>query len=70
MDTHALYQIRIFEGKIFLCLWLGDGRHDSYYQHMKEDVVRSLIRETYDFVVSKLPKKLREIHKITQTKIQ
>lgn len=41
-----------------------------YNEHMEKDFVSSLIRESYDFVVSKLPKKLREIHKITQTKIQ
>ena len=87
------------EGKIFVCLWLGGGKHDMknadsrfslkllperneilrerfttitpawhwnkkhwsdvYYEDMDEDVVKSLIKESYLLVVSKLPKSVR-----------
>ena len=87
------------EGKIFVCLWLGGGKHDMknaeprfslkllperneilreqystitpawhwnkkhwsdiYYEDMDEDVVQSLIKESYSLVVSKLPKSVR-----------
>ena len=86
------------EGKIFVCLWLGGGKHDMknaeprfslkllperneilrerystitpawhwnkmhwsdvYYEDMDEDVVKSLIKESYLLVVSKLPKSI------------
>lgn len=85
------------EGKIFLCLSLGQGLNDMrdseprfalkltpkrneelreqyssvtpawhwnkkhwsdvYYEHLEEDLVKTLIKESYDLVVSKLPKK-------------
>ena len=89
------------EGKIFLCLWLGDGTHDMrgntghrfalklaparneelrecssailpawhwnkkhwsdvYYEQLEEDLVTGLIKESYDLVVSKLPKTIRQ----------
>lgn len=89
------------EGKIFLCLWLGGGKHDIkgnteprfalkltpdrneelrdqyasvtpawhwnkkhwsdvYYNLLEEDVVKPLIKESYDLVVSLLPKYIRE----------
>lgn len=96
-DDIITYRI---EGKIFLCLWLGGGKHDMkdgeprfalklsperneelrehyptvtpawhwnrkhwsdvYYWQMDEDVVKPWIRESYDLVVSKLPKAVRE----------
>ena len=89
------------EGKIFLCLWLGGGRHDIkgdtehrfalklaparneelrerypavlpawhwnkkhwsdvYYGQMEDDLVAGLIKESYDLVISKLPKATRQ----------
>lgn len=91
------------EGKIFLCLWLGDGRHDMkegkprlavkllpernielrehytavtpayhwnkkhwsdvYYEGLNEAVVEAWIKESYDLVVSKLPKVIRQKYK-------
>ena len=89
------------EGKIFLCLWLGGGKHDIkgnteprfalkltpdrneelrdqydsvtpawhwnkklwshvYYNLLEEDVVKPLIKESYDLVVSLLPKYIKE----------
>ena len=87
------------EGKIFLCLSLGQGQNDMrdseprlalkltpkrneelreqyssvtpawhwnkkhwsdvYYEHLEEGLVKTLIREAYDLVVSKLPKAVR-----------
>ncbi|MCQ2220866.1 MAG: MmcQ/YjbR family DNA-binding protein [Prevotella sp.] len=87
------------EGKIFLCLWLGDVKHDMkdgqprfalkltpdrneelreqysavtpawhwnkkhwsdvYYEQFDETLVKSWIKESYDLVVSKLPKAMR-----------
>lgn len=87
------------EGKIFLCLWLGGGKHDMkdgqprfalnltpernevfrehysaitpawhwnkkhwsdvYYEQLEKDLVEGLIKESYDLVVSKLPKAVR-----------
>lgn len=96
-DDIITYRI---EGKIFLCLWLGGGRHDIrgnaepgfalklspdrneelrelysavtpawhwnkkhwsdvYYKQLDEALVKGLIRESYDLVVSKLPKATR-----------
>ena len=86
-------------GKIFLCLWLGGGKHDMidseprlalklsperneelreqfaavkpawhwnkkhwsdvYYEHLEESFVKTLIKESYNLVVSKLPKSVR-----------
>lgn len=91
------------EGKIFLCLWLGDDRHDMkeskphlvvkllpernielrehytavtpayhwnkkhwsdvYYEELNEAVVEAWIKESYDLVVSKLPKVIRQKYK-------
>ena len=88
------------EGKIFLCLWLGGGRHDMkdceprfalkltpdkndelrdrysavapawhwnkkhwsdvYYELLEDGLVTEWIRESYNLVVSKLPKSKRE----------
>ncbi len=96
-DDIITYRI---EGKIFLCLWLGGGRHDMkdgqsrfalkltperneelrehyssvlpawhwnkkhwsdvYYDLLDEQVVKPWIKESYDLVVSKLPKAVRE----------
>ena len=87
------------EGKIFLCLWLGGGRHDMkdgqsrfalkltperneelrehyssvlpawhwnkkhwsdvYYELLDNSLVTAWIKESYDLVVSKLPKAVR-----------
>lgn len=87
------------EDKIFLCLWLGGGRHDMkdgkprfalklaperneqlrerysavcpawhwnkkhwsdiYYEQLDEEVVKTWIRESYNLVLSKLPKAKR-----------
>lgn len=95
-DDIITYRI---EGNIFLCLWLGGGRHDVkdgqprfalkltpdrneelreqysavtpawhwnkkhwsdvYYEQLDEDLVAGLIKESYDLVVSKLPKAVR-----------
>ncbi|NLV52029.1 MAG: MmcQ/YjbR family DNA-binding protein [Bacteroidales bacterium] len=88
------------EGKIFLCLWLGGGKHDMkdsaprfalklsperneklreqysdvspawhwnkkhwsdvYYELLDDELVKSWIRESYDLVVAKLPKAVRQ----------
>lgn len=88
------------EGKIFLCLWIGGGKHDMkdglprfalkltpdrneelrehysailpawhwnklhwsdvYYEQLDEELVKGLIKESYDLVVSKMPKALRQ----------
>ena len=89
------------EGKIFLCLWLGGGKHDMkgnteprfalkltpdrneelrelysailpawhwnkkhwsdvYYEQLDEELVVGLIKESYDLVVSKLSKAIRQ----------
>lgn len=95
-DDIITYRI---EGKIFLCLWLGGGKHDMndgqprfalkltpdrneelreryfailpawhwnkkhwsdvYYEQLEEELVEGLIKESYDLVVSKLPKVVR-----------
>ena len=88
------------EGKIFLCLWLGGGKHDIkdnteprfalkltperndelreqysavtpawhwnkkhwsdvYYELLDDSLVTAWIKESYDLVVSKLPKAVR-----------
>ena len=88
------------EGKIFLCLWLGGGKHDIkgnteprfalkltperneelreqfsavtpawhwnkkhwsdvYYELLDDSLVTAWIKESYDLVVSKLPKAIR-----------
>lgn len=87
------------EGKIFLCLWLGGGKHDLknseprfalklsperneelreqycavspawhwnkkhwsdvYYEALEEDMVKNWIRESYQLIISKLPKAVR-----------
>ena len=38
--------------------WHWNKKHwsDVYYEHLEEGFVKSLIRESYDLVVSKLPK--------------
>ena len=96
-DDNITYRI---EGKIFLCLWLGGGKHDMkdgqprfalkltpernevlrelysailpawhwnkkhwsdvYYEQLEDGLVTGLIKESYDLVVSKLPKALRQ----------
>ena len=97
-DDIITYRI---EDKIFLCLWLGGGKHDMkgnteprfalkltpdrneelrehysailpawhwnkkhwsdvYYEQLEDGLVTSLIKESYDLVVSKLPKALRQ----------
>lgn len=96
-DDVITYRI---EGKIFLCLSLGEGQNDmgNYeprlalkltperneelreqysavtpawhwnkkhwsdvcYEQLEEDLVKSLIKESYDLVVSKLPKSVRQ----------
>lgn len=97
-DDIITYRI---EGKIFLCLWLGGGKHDMkgnteprfalkltperneelrehysailhawhwnkkhwsdvYYEQLEDGLVTGLIKESYDLVVSKLPKTLRQ----------
>lgn len=97
-DDIITYRI---EGKIFLCLWLGGGKHDIrgntesrfalkltpdrneelreqisaitpawhwnkkhwsdvYYGQLEEELVEGLIKESYDLVVSKLPKAKRQ----------
>lgn len=88
------------EGKIFMCLWLGGGKHDIkgnteprcavkltperneelreqfsavspawhwnkkhwsdvYFEQLDDDLVKAWIKESYDLVVSKLPKAVR-----------
>ena len=41
--------------------WHWNKKHwsDIYYEDMDEDVVKSLIKESYSLVVSKLPKSIR-----------
>ena len=97
-DDIITYRI---EGKIFLCLWLGGGKHDMkgnteprfalklppdrneelrehysailpawhwnkkhwsdvYYEQLEDSLVTCFIKESYDLVVSKLPKALRQ----------
>ena len=96
-DDIITYRI---EGKIFLCLWLGGGKHDMsdgqprfalkltperneelrehysailpawhwnkkhwsdvYYEQLEKELVEGLIKESYDLVVSKLPKAIRQ----------
>ncbi len=96
-DDVITYRI---EGKIFLCLSLGEGQNDMgnseprlalkltperneelreqysavtpawhwnkkhwsdvCYEQLEEDLVKSLIKESYDLVVSKLPKSVRQ----------
>ena len=96
-DDVITYRI---EGKIFLCLSLGEGQNDMgnseprlalklkperneelreqysavtpawhwnkkhwsdvYYEQIEENLVKSLIKESYDLVVSKLPKSIRQ----------
>jgi predicted DNA-binding protein (MmcQ/YjbR family) len=96
-DDVITYRI---EGKIFLCLSLGEGQNDMgnseprlalkltperneelrekysavtpawhwnkkrwsdvCYEQLEEDLVKSLIKESYDLVVSKLPKSIRQ----------
>ena len=97
-DDIITYRI---EDKIFLCLWLGGGKHDMkgnteprfalkltpdrneelrehysailpawhwnkkhwsdvYYEQLEDSLVTGLIKESYDLVVSKLPKALRQ----------
>lgn len=89
------------EGKIFVCLWLGGGRHDMkesleprlalklsperneelrsqfatvtpawhwnkkhwsdvYYEQMEDSQVEVLIMESYQLILSKLPKAIRQ----------
>ena len=38
--------------------WHWNKKHwsDVYYEHLEEDLVKTLIKESYDLVVSKLPK--------------
>lgn len=88
------------EGKIFLCLWLGGGKHDLknseprfalkltperneelreqytavtpawhwnkkhwsdvYYELLDDELIQSWIKESYNLVVSKLPKAIRQ----------
>lgn len=90
------------EGKIFLCLWLGGGKHDTkdgeprfalklapernenlrerfdavapawhwnkkhwsdiYYERLDDAQAEAWIRESYDLVVSKLPRAKREMY--------
>ena len=41
--------------------WHWNKKHwsDVYYEQLEEDLVKSLIKESYDLVVSKLPKSIR-----------
>ena len=41
--------------------WHWNKKHwsDVYYEHLEEDLVKTLIKESYDLVVSKLPKASR-----------
>ena len=41
--------------------WHWNKKHwsDVYYEHLEEDLVKTLIKESYDLVVSKLPKSVR-----------
>ena len=88
------------EGKIFVCLWLGGGKHDMrdsaprfalklsperneelrekfsavtpawhwnkkhwsdvYFEQLEEPLVEEWIRESYNLIVSKLPKIIRQ----------
>ena len=42
--------------------WHWNKKHwsDVYYEQLEEDLVKSLIKESYDLVVSKLPKSIRQ----------
>ena len=42
--------------------WHWNKKHwsDVYYEYLEEDLVKSLIKESYDLVVSKLPKSIRQ----------
>jgi len=41
--------------------WHWNKKHwsDVYYEHLEEDLVKTIIKESYDLVVSKLPKSIR-----------
>ena len=41
--------------------WHWNKKHwsDVYYEHLEEDFVKTIIKESYDLVVSKLPKSIR-----------
>ena len=41
--------------------WHWNKKHwsDVYYEHLEEDFVKRIIKESYDLVVSKLPKSIR-----------
>ena len=41
--------------------WHWNKKHwsDVYYEHLEEKLVKTLIKESYDLVVSKLPKSIR-----------
>ena len=41
--------------------WHWNKKHwsDVYYEHLEEDLVKPIIKESYDLVVSKLPKSIR-----------
>ena len=42
--------------------WHWNKKHwsDVYYEHLEENLVKKLIKESYDLVVSKLPKSIRQ----------
>ena len=42
--------------------WHWNKKHwsDVYYEHLEENLVKTLIKESYDLVVSKLPKSIRQ----------
>ena len=41
--------------------WHWNKKHwsDVYYEHLEENLVKKIIKESYDLVVSKLPKSIR-----------
>ena len=41
--------------------WHWNKKHwsDVYYEHLEEDFVKPIIKESYDLIVSKLPKSIR-----------
>ena len=41
--------------------WHWNKKHwsDVYYEHLEDDLVKTIIKESYDLVVSKLPKSIR-----------
>lgn len=41
--------------------WHWNKKHwsDVYYEHLEEDLVKPIIKESYDLIVSKLPKSIR-----------